>query len=612
MAGVAVAVLIAYLPVLDNDFVSWDDRRMLVDNSSYRGFSADHLGWMFTTLHMGHYQPLTWLSLAISHGIGGLSAAHYHAGNVLLHAANAVLVLLLIGALLRRAGVVTDDGDEPWFDLACAGGALLFALHPLRVESVAWATERREVLSGLFFLLSVLAYLRAAEGEELRRRCYAASLVCFVLSLLAEAWAITLPVVLVILDVYPLRRIAPARMLDRDGRRRLLEKVPYAAIGAIFAGLAVWAQSRWAMDVVRDHSFVDRIAQAVYGLGFYLAKTAWPVGLHPAYLLESDFGVGNPGVLVSGICLALIVAWAILRRATRPWALTSLLVYVVVLSPVLGFAQSGRQLVADRYTYLALLPLPVIAAGGIYRILAVRRPWARAAVLVAMLILSLGLGGLTWRQVGVWRSDDTLWRQVLRHDPNNFVARGKRGLARQRTGDWQGALDDYAVAIDANPTYMAVYINRGSLRWQLGDLAGAEEDYRTAVELDPGSAINHLLLGDLLAADGRPREAAASMSRAIELDPDFGPAYTSRGLARRQLGDLDGALRDLTTAIELAPDDPGVLANRGSLYVELENFGAATADLERALRLAASDWEHRAEVSRLLAAVRSAQVRPGD
>src|SRR5207249_5694880 len=210
------AVLVCFLPALGSQFVLWDDDMNFTDNPSYRGLSASHLRWMFTTLYGGHYQPLSWLTLGLDYTLWGMNPTGYHLTSLLLHAVNAVLFYYIVLALLRRAVAAVSASAG-----AAAVGALFFAIHPLRVESVAWASERRDVLAALFYLATVLAYLRMAEEEPSGRahRWYLVSLACFVLSLLSKAWGITLPVVLLALDVFPLRR-AP----------RLREKAPYAAL----------------------------------------------------------------------------------------------------------------------------------------------------------------------------------------------------------------------------------------------------------------------------------------------------------------------------------------------------------------------------------------------
>src|SRR5437773_2306132 len=262
-AGIALVLIACFLPTLRNDFVLWDDDLNFTDNPSYRSLSWRQLHWMFTTVHGGHYQPLSWVTLGLDYTLWGMNPTGYHLTSLLLHAVNAVLFYHVVVVLLRRAAVTASAG-------AAAVGALFFAIHPLRVESVAWASERRDVLSGLFYLATVLAYVRMAAAERTggARRWYLVSLACFVLSLLSKAWGMTLPIVLVLLDVYPLRRPP-----------RLLEKAPYAVLALGAAALAFLAQAQVpAMRTLAEHGPVERAAQAAYGLCFYLWKTLGPRG----------------------------------------------------------------------------------------------------------------------------------------------------------------------------------------------------------------------------------------------------------------------------------------------------------------------------------------------
>ena len=325
-AGVALVAVACFLPTLRNDFVLWDDDLNFTDNPSYRGLSWRQLRWMFTTVHGGHYQPLSWVTLGLDYTLWGMNPAGYHLTSVLLHAANAVLFYHVVQALLRRAAV---SGPALVLEGAAAVGALFFAIHPLRVESVAWASERRDVLAALFYLATVLAYLRMAEEEPSgrARRWYLVSLACFVLSLLSKAWGITLPVVLLALDVFPLRR-AP----------RLLEKAPYAALALGAAALAFVAQQHQpAMRTLAQHGPLQRTAQAAYGLCFYLWKTVAPWHLSPAYLLEGRLDPTAPRYVLSLVAVAGITALLVFTRRRWPSGLVAWVCYAAIVSPVLGF-----------------------------------------------------------------------------------------------------------------------------------------------------------------------------------------------------------------------------------------------------------------------------------
>ena len=501
---IVLAVFACFLPALVGRFVLWDDDMNFTDNPSYRGLSASQLRWMFTTLYGGHYQPLSWVTLGLDYTLWGMNPTGYHLTNLVLHAANAVLVYRLIVAL------VPDVGAR-----AALLGTLVFAIHPLRVESVAWATERRDVLSGLFYLATVLGYLRFAEAQREGRPSrgwLAASVGCFLLSLLSKAWGITLPLVLLALDVYPLRRLVGRS----DAVPRVLEKIPYFALalgGAVLAQLA--SNQVPAKRTLAQHGLVERAAQAAYGLVFYLWKTVVPVRLSPVYLLEQTLRPAAPRYLASAAIVVGVTAAAVLLRRRAPWATVAWVCYALVLAPVLGFVQTGPQIAADRYSYLACLPWAVLAAAGLERLRAAPAAPAFAAATLAV------LGVLTFRQTRVWHDSRTLWEHALRVDPNDYIAYLNRGTVRQADGDLVGAFADFTEAVRINPDYYLAWYSRGTERLARGDDAGAITDY----------------------------------TEALRINPHYIEAYNNRGLARQRTGDLQGAVADLSEALRRSPPD---------------------------------------------------------
>jgi tetratricopeptide (TPR) repeat protein len=546
----AVGALTAacFLPALRNDFVLWDDDLNITDNPRYRGLSLAHLRWMFTTFHGGHYQPLSWLTLAVDHALWGMDASGYHLTSLLLHAATAAAVYSLLLAVLDRGRAWTAC-------VAAAAGALFYALHPLRVESVAWVTERRDVLSGLFFVVTLVAYLRMQQADgAARRRWLAASLAAFTLSLLSKAWGMTLPVVLLALDVHPLRRV----VRTRDVPRLVLEKWPWIALAAAAASAAFAAQHRIeAMRTLADHDPLERALQAAYGVSFYLWKTVVPADLSPLYILPDALRLSDPRFAVPLVAaLALTVAAAAAWRR-RPWLLAAWLAYVAILSPVLGVAQTGPQLVADRYSYLASLPLAALAAAGLERVLA-RTPRAAPAALAAAVLALVACAALTVRQTRVWRSSLALWEHAIRVDPRNFVAWTNRGWTRHLAGDLAGAIADYTEALRLYPRYPLALNDRGFARQMQGDLAGAVTDYTAALALDPRYAEAAYNRGTAYHAAGNFRAALADYSHAIAHDPDDPRFPNNRGLVRQALGDGAGAREDFRRALAAAaPDWPG-------------------------------------------------------
>ncbi len=530
-ALIVVLVAFCFAPVLGNEFVNWDDPGYFLENTRYRGLSSAHLAWMFTTLDFSHYQPLTWLTHGLVYTGWGMDPSGYHLGNLALHAANAVLCYLLLLQLLRVAGGSTAT-------LAATVGALFFALHPLRVEAVAWATERQEVLSACFLLLALIAYLRMQAqqvGSRSRHLWYALSVGWFTLSLLSKAAGMMLPIVLLALDVYPLRRFATVR---RGARLWLvLEKVPYALAATAAAVLAFYAKQSFFMRPLAQHGMTERIMQSMYGLCFYVWKTVLPVHLSPLYLLERPMNPSDPVYVACAAAVVAVTATLVVLRRRWPWALQAWVCYVVILFPVIGITQSGPQKVADRYTYLGCLPWVVLVAAAVQRTC---QSWQRGrlsnaaaygggAALVAVLVT---LGMLTTAQTRVWHDSVTLWDRAIAVEPDNNIAYNNRGTGKQLKGDVSGARADYEVAVRLHPLHWDARVNRAWARRMMGDFDGAIADY----------------------------------TELIRRSPRYAYGYDARGLARAAKSDFDGAVSDYRTALRLTP--PGA-ASRTAIEAHL-------------------------------------------
>jgi len=593
--GVAALTAIAFLPALQNGFVNWDDDKILLENEHLRGLDWSNLHWMFTAYRLGHYHPLTWLSLAIDARIWGLterSAFGFHLSNVIVHAVNAVWVYLLARRLLGLVANAGHPAGNRRLSVAAALTALLFSLHPLRVESVAWITERRDVLSAFFLLPCVLAYLRFARGGRALWAWYGLSVVLLALSLLCKAWGITLPVVLLLLDWYPLRRWS-----RRAALRRALEKVPFAALAAWAGYHAVLAQSSaaYTLKTLAEYGWLPRVAQGFYGLAFYLWKSLVPTGLIPIYEIPRSMNPLSPPFLAAVVVVSAITLLVLVCRRRWPAGLALWACYIVIVSPVLGLTQSGPQLVADRYSYLSCLPWALLAGAVVLRWTS--RPAARVpAALLATGALA-GLGGLTWRQTQVWRDSVTLWEHTIRVAPRTYHAHQNLGVALQQQGDTARAEQHYRTALEINPDGADALANLGGLlsdrsqyaealslleharalnphqprTWlnlaitleHLGRYAEAEWYYRQGLGMDvPATQRARLYvgLGATLGKQGRLAEAIECFRNATMLTPDDDLAYYNLGLALQQAGDLDGAREALRQAVQRAErvlqDDP--------------------------------------------------------
>src|SRR5213594_896373 len=304
---IALVTFAAFLPTLQNQFVTWDDSKNFLENAHYRGLGWTHIRWMWTT-HLGHYIPLTWMTLGLDYLLWGMNPFGYHLTSLLLHAANAVAFFFVVRRILKRA---LPSPSERGHALAVSAGfaALVFAIHPLRVESVAWVTERRDVLSGLFYLSAILVYLRACERGARGRGWYWAAVGLFAGALLSKSMVVNLPFVLLILDVYPLRRLGGAvGWWSAPARRVYVEKIPFVLLAAAASAIALMAQlSHDTMIPVTHLSAPGRLAVSAYGLSFYLWKTVVPLNLSPLYELPRTMNPwAMPFILSYGLVLAKI------------------------------------------------------------------------------------------------------------------------------------------------------------------------------------------------------------------------------------------------------------------------------------------------------------------
>ena len=410
------------------------------------------------------------------------------------------------------------------------------------------------------------------------------------LSLLSKAWGITLPVVLLALDVFPLRR-AP----------RLLEKAPYAALALGAAALAFVAQQHQpAMRTLAQHGALQRTAQAAYGLSFYLWKTVAPWRLSPAYLLEGRLDPAAPRYLLSFVAVAGITALLVLIRRRWPSGLVAWVCYAAIVSPVLGFVQTGPQIAADRYTYLACLPWAVLVAAAVRRAALGRRRLAWSVSAAALLVLGL----LTLGQTSVWRDSFALWEYTLRVDPTNYLAYTNRGVARHAAGDLDGAFADYNAALRFNPGHAEAYNDRGIVRFARAEVDGAIADYSAAIRLRPEYADAYENRGIARQAKGDLDGALADYGAAIGLRPTYAKAYYSRANVRLARGDADGALADYSAALDVNPRYVEAYNNRATARRARGDLDGAIADYVRALELVPPDGPERGMIRENLDAVR--------
>ena len=554
----AAVVLAAFLPTLAGGFVPLDDDVNFVHNLAYRGLGQQQLAWMFTTRSLGHYIPLSWMSLGLDYLVWGMNPFGYHLTNVLLHLANALLLLYLARALLQKAWPRPEDGGAVTAGALTA--ALAFAVHPLRVESVAWITERRDVLCGFFVLWVLILYVAMAEASGRRRwRLLAGSCLLYAAALLAKGIAVALPVSLFALDFSVLRRCrrersAAAGPTQEDGRWALvLEKIPYLLLAAGGMAAALWS-SQPVRELNAELGLGPRLAATAYGLTFYLRATLVPVNLPFFIAWPRSIALAQPqfGLLAVLVIALAALCWALRRRF--PAVVAAAVSYAAWVLPVSGLFQAGPQLAAHRYTYLACLPWALLAGAGVTRLTAAGA--RRVAVAIGLTAATALLVVETRRQAALWNTSLSFSRAAVASAPTFWLPRYHLARSQLLAGHWREAANEVRAGLRDNPD--APYLMKmGALLF--------------ATSPDPS-----------VRSGGTALELAR---RAVDdSDPPDGYALYALAAAQAETGDFDAAeltAQEAVDNLEETPDEP--LAHR--LAAALALF-----EREKPLRLGPADW----------------------
>ena len=567
LLSLVLVTFAVYAPVLRHGFVEWDDPFYVTENPHVRaGLTAGGVAWALTSTELANWHPLTWISHMLDVSLFGLAPWGHHLTSLLLHLANTTLLFVALRRLTRR----------PWPSLAVAA---LFALHPLHVESVAWVAERKDVLSTAFWFAALWAYARYAERPGVAAGVLVALLFGF--GLLAKPMLVTLPLTLLVLDLWPLGRAAGG---PRALGRLVVEKSPLLAMSLAASATAWFAQRSF--GAVTDVAPGSRLATAVLGYSGYIEKTLWPVQLAAFY----PYRAHPPGAEVAAgaavlVLLSVAIAWL---GGRRRYLAAGWLWYLVTLAPVVGLVRIGQQQMADRYTYVPLVGVFVMLVWGLADLLA--QAWVPAAfrklaaAAAPLLVAALALG--TTRQVATWRNGVTLWEHALAVGGNSTVSQTNLGVALEKAGRYeeaaahleeavrleprnarahvdlgdvrfaQGRLDDaiaaYEEALRLDPgsgqtrqSLAMAHYNLANREWRAGRLDAAVREYREGIRWRPGDAGFHRALGMALAQQGRHEEAAAALRRSLELDPANVFTHDALSVALFESGDWAGAAREV-------------------------------------------------------------------
>ena len=583
--GIYLVTFLAYMTCVRNSFLWWDDASYITTNMSIRHLDLNMLRYAFG-FHEANWHPLTWISHAVDYALWGLNPVGHHLVNITLHSVNSALVFLLSVRLigLYKARSAWLDGTGALVAGAIAG--LLFGLHPIHVESVAWAAERKDVLCAFFFLLSLLAYLRYVTLEAgHRNKTYLICLGFFALALMSKPMAVSLPLALLIIDWHPAGRIKSIRSLWAA----LIEKLPFILLSLGSSALTVVGQkSGGAMQMMERVPLGSRLLVASNSLLSYLWKMVFPVGLLPFYPYPREI---PQSYLLSAACVVAVsaaMAFIARRQKTLPaaWAY-----YAITLLPVLGIVQVGVQSMADRYSYLPSIA-PFVLAGLFAAWLwgKAGTPALRAACIAAAALAMLTLGFLTFTQGSLWKDNTTLWEYSLRESPEkSFTLYMNLGVAHMLDGDCDKAIGDYNAAIEFRGDAYNTIKNRGYCYSVTGQLNKAMADFDRMIALDPSKPDAYVDRGMVYYQINAFDNAIKQLDIAINLGPPDSKAYYDRGAAYQAKGAYDKAITDIDEAIALNDSNAEAHKARGDLYSLTGRGGLAVPEYKKACDLGNDD-----------------------
>ncbi len=469
-------ILLSFGRIADNSFINFDDTAYITENIHIQsGFNVNTIQWALTTTYFSYWHPLTWLSHMLDWKFFGAKPAGHHVVNVLFH----------IGAVIFVFFFLTKTTGNLW---ASAFAATFFAIHPLRVESVAWASERKDVLSMFFGAGCLYVYAFYCQIPKLSK--YLLCLTMFVLALMSKPTMITLPFVLILLDYWPLQRWHkapddPPKNIFWSTAKIVAEKIPFLCLTIAVCMITFWAQNRDGQVASLEFlPFVNRLSNVLVSYTFYLKNTLWPYNLSVFYPYEYSLPLWK--IFVSIIILATITFGVLYYIKKVPFLFTGWFIYLVTLVPLVGFVQSGGQSMADRYTYLPSIGLVIMLTWGIFSTMKTKR--ACKIILFSSAIIFILMALLTWKQCGYWNNSIDIFSHALKTTQNNFLAHNSRGIAYGEAGQFQKAIDDLDKAILFKPDYFKAYNNRGLTYTKLGQYQKAINDFNDAIDLKPDYA----------------------------------------------------------------------------------------------------------------------------
>ena len=551
-----LVTLAVYFQVGKFDFTNYDTAEYVYENRYVKdGLTAESIRWAFSAIHRSNWHPLTWLSHMLDVQLFGLNPGAHHWTSVVFHMTNTLLLFMVLRLMTGNI----------W---RCGFVALLFAIHPLHVQSVAWIAERKDLLSTFFGLLAIWGYIRYVQFPTIGR--FMPVLLFFILSLMAKPMMVTLPFVLLLLDYWPLERfrfgfkpeVSPHSQRSALKAALMLEKIPLLVVSAVSCIITVYAQQAGgAIGSSVAYPFHVRMANALISYVSYIGQMIWPSNLAVFYPYPGVL----PGwqVFVAGILLAGITCLAIRFVKSKPWLIVGWLWFLGTLVPVIGLVQVGTQAMADRYTYVPLIGLFIILAWGVPDLLK-RFRYQKFGLAVITALVTITLTIVSWEQVKIWQSSVTLFERALAVTKNNFVAHNNLGHYRLNEGRLTDAIDHFTKAVEINPKFELAYLNLGVALSRQGKIDEAIRSYTRALQVKPDYVVAYNNLGNALYRQGKYQKAISNYLQAMQIDPNYEEAYNGIGAVLIRLGEIEKAVVFFKKALQINPDNTNAQNNLNS------------------------------------------------
>jgi len=561
MTVVIAITAIVFSNTIKHDFTNLDDQKYIHDNPYIKDLSLTGIKKIFTEPYFSNYHPLTTLTYAVEYALFGLSPTVFHFSNYLLHLLNTLLVFLFIRLL-------TNSSEISFIT------ALLFALHPMHVESVAWIAERKDVLYTFFFLASLIYFVKFVKNKYKSPTYIVLAFVFFLCSLLSKSAAVVLPPVVLLCLYFTQKKIEV---------KDVIISLPFFTFAVLFGIIALKTQENAIVDLSKHFSSLNRIFIVFYAVYFYIIRFIYPYNLSALHSYTTLDSTQLPfEFYITPIVLALIIVLIFLsKKQWRHYLIFGLLFYLVNILLVIQIIPLGEAYVSERYAYVPYIGLSVIAAYAFVKL----RERYKAATIGAGLIFMGFLTISTWQQNKVWANSITLWTKVIEVNPNIATAYNNRGIAKSKIKYYNGALNDYNKSLELAPGNATTFYNRGEVQSKLGKYKEAISDYNRAIRINPSEEKFYYNRGNAKGDIGDHEGAIEDYSRALEMNPNYVEAVNNRGIAKSNMGDYIGAIKDYDIALALNANNAEAYNNRGVAYAMTSQFESAIKDYKRAIAI---------------------------